>query len=128
MILLLDTSTPMCRVALVDGAVRTSYEWQADRTLAKNLLRYLTETLAESGRTLHDLTGIGVMTGPGSFTGLRIGMAVCNTLADGLAIPIVGTRGEQWQDEVLARLEAGENDRVVLPFYGAEAHITKPRK
>lgn len=128
MIVLLDTSTPVCRVTLVDGEARQEHEWQADRTLAKNLLRYLTEALAESGRSLHDLSGIGVMTGPGSFTGLRIGMAVCNTLADGLGIPIVGARDEGWQETALARLASGETDRVVLPYYGSEAHITKPRK
>lgn len=128
MILLIDTSTPVCRVTLVEGEARTECEWQADRTLAKNLLRYLTEALAESGLALSGLTAIGVMMGPGSFTGLRIGMAVCNTLADSLMIPIVGARGEQWQEVALERLRAGETDRVVLPYYGSEAHITKPRK
>lgn len=128
MILLIDTSTPVCRMTFVDGDRRLEQEWQADRTLAKNLLRYLTESLGEAGYVLNDLTGIGIMTGPGSFTGLRIGMAVCNTLADGLGIAIVGERGEQWREKALTRLLAGETDRVVLPYYGGEAHITKPRK
>lgn len=128
MIVLIDTSTPVCRIALIDGGQQRDFEWQADRTLAKNLLRYLTDALAEVGGTLYDLKGIGVMTGPGSFTGLRIGMAVCNTLADGLNIAIVGERGDGWQQVALRRLRAGENDRVVLPYYGGEAHITRPRK
>lgn len=128
MILLLDTSTPVCRVTLVEGEARQEWQWQADRTLAKHLLGYLTDCLAERGQTLHNVSGIGIMTGPGSFTGLRIGMAVCNTLADALSIPIVGARGEAWQDEALARLAAGETDSVVLPHYGGEAHITQPRK
>lgn len=128
MILLLDTSIPLCRVSIVDDEARHDYEWQADRTLARDLLGYLEARLGEYGATFSSLTGIGVMVGPGSFTGLRIGMAVCNTLADGLAIPIVGTRGDNWQATALARLAAGENDRVVLPFYGSDATITKPRK
>ena len=128
MILLLDTSTPVCRAVLIDGDQRVERDWQADRTLAKYLLKFLTELLAKSGHTIHDLTGIGVMTGPGSFTGLRIGLAVCNTLADGLRIPIVGERGDDWQARALSRLEAGETDRIVLPHYGAAAHITAPRK
>lgn len=128
MILLLDTSTPICRVVLVDGAHRFEKEWQADRTLARNLLRYLTDAVQEAGYELTALTGIGIMTGPGSFTGLRIGMAVGNTLADSLTIPIVGARGDDWQNEALDRLEHGESDGVVLPYYGGEAHITKPRK
>lgn len=128
MILLLDTSTPVCRAVLLDGDQRVARDWQADRTLAKHLLKFLTELLAETGHTIHDLSGIGIMTGPGSFTGLRIGMAVCNTLADGLQIPIVGERGDDWQARAVSRLQAGETDQVVLPHYGAAAHITKPRK
>lgn len=128
MIILLDTSTPVCDLVLVDGDYRLERQWQADRTLARNLLRYMTDALAESGRTLHDVTGIGLMAGPGSFTGLRIGMAVCNTLADGLGVPIVGERGDSWRAAALNRLQSGQSDRIVLPYYGADAHITQPRK
>lgn len=128
MILLLDTSTPVCHAVLIDGGQRLVREWQADRTLARSLLKFLTELLAETGHTIHDLTGIGVMTGPGSFTGLRIGLAVCNTLADGMHIPIVGERGDAWQQRAIERLQAGETDQIVLPHYGSAAHITAPRK
>jgi tRNA threonylcarbamoyladenosine biosynthesis protein TsaB len=128
MILFLDTSTPECKLTLIDDATRHDASWQADRTLARDLLGYLEQRLAEAGSTMEQLTGIGLMTGPGSFTGLRIGMAVCNTLADALQIPIVGTRGDAWQQAALDRLTAGETDKIVLPFYGGDAHITKPRK
>ena len=128
MIILLDTSTPVCRLTLVNGDERIHNEWQADRTLAKHLLRYLHDQLAQQGKSFTDVTGIGVFQGPGSFTGLRIGMTVLNTIADAQAIPIVGTQGEDWQNEALVRLEAGKNDQMILPFYGSEAHITTPRK
>jgi tRNA threonylcarbamoyladenosine biosynthesis protein TsaB len=49
-------------------------------------------------------------------------------MADSLAIPIVGGEGETWKNQVLAKIQAGENDQIVLPLYGSEAHITKPRK
>lgn len=128
MILLLDTSTPECKVTLIDGDVRHDYVWQADRTLARHLLSHLEQRLQEAGGSIERLSGIGLMIGPGSFTGLRIGMAVCNTLADALEIPIVGTQGDAWQQAALDRLAAGDNDKIVLPFYGGDAHITKPRK
>ena len=128
MILLLDTSTPVCKLTLVDGGARYDDEWQADRQLAKNLLRYLNEQLLKHQATFGNIAGIGVFTGPGSFTGLRIGLTVLNTLADSENIPIVGTNGENWQNEALAKLGEGQNDRVVLPFYGAEANITAPKK
>lgn len=128
MILLLDTSTMECRLTLIDGELRRDFAWQADRTLAKHLLAFLEEKLHEAGSDFAQLSGIGVLRGPGSFTGLRIGMAVLNTLADALQIPIVGAEGGDWQATALSRLRAGENDQVVLPHYGSEAHITKPRK
>ena len=128
MILLLDTSTPVCRLVFVDGDWRVEKEWEAGRTLAKSLLGFLVKELESVDKNWSDLTGIGVFQGPGSFTGLRIGMTVVNTVADALAIPIVATKGEDWQGSALSRLDAGENDRLALPFYGAEANITKPRK
>jgi tRNA threonylcarbamoyladenosine biosynthesis protein TsaB len=128
MILLLDTSTPVCKFTLQDGDWQYHNEWQADRTLAKNLLKYLQDQLAENGKIFTDISGIGVFKGPGSFTGLRIGLTVLNTMADSLQIPIVGAEGDDWQVQVLESLESGKNDKIVLPFYGGEAHITKPRK
>lgn len=128
MILLLDTSTPVCKLTFVDGEWRYSDEWQANRELAKDLLGYLKLQLEKNGKTWSNISAIGVFQGPGSFTGLRIGLSVLNTIADSEAIPIVGGLGETWQDEVLAKLSRGENEKIVLPFYGGEANITKPRK
>lgn len=128
MILLLDTSTGTCKLTFVVAANTIHHEWQADRSLAKNLLKYLEEKLNEQSVSWRDITGIGVMKGPGSFTGLRIGMTVLNTIADTLQIPIVGETGEDWQETAIQRLQHGENEQIVLPEYGREANITKPRK
>lgn len=128
MILLLDTSAPICRLVLIGEGLRHDAEWEANRELAKGLLGYLEAELAKVDKAVEDITGIGVFRGPGSFTGLRIGLTILNTLADTLSIPIVGATGDEWQANALARLENGENERVILPFYGSEAHITSPRK
>lgn len=128
MILLLDTSTPACKLALITGDDRHDQTWEAGRGLAKGLLGFLEKELRAVGASWSDLSGLGVFQGPGSFTGLRIGMTVLNTMADALAIPIVASIGEDWQGVALARLEAGENDHLALPFYGTEANITTPRK
>lgn len=128
MIILLDTSTPLCTLTLIDGEARVDEQWQADRTLATGLLAYLTDSLGKAGKTIHDISAIGVFEGPGSFTGLRIGLTILNTIADSQGIPIVGGQGESWQADVLAKLDNGQNDRIVMPFYGSEAHITAPRK
>lgn len=124
MIILLDTSTAVCFLTVIDGDSRQSYEWEAGRTLAHGLLRFLQEKTGD----LRNITGIGVMKGPGSFTGLRIGLAVANTLADSLNVPIVGVGGDDWQELALEKLRAGENEKIIMPEYGAAAHITTPRK
>ncbi len=113
---------------LVDGSEVSASEWQADRTLAREMLGYLRDRLAGQGKDFSDVSGIGVFRGPGSFTGLRIGLTVLNTLAAAKSIPIVGVTGVDWQDQALDRLEAGENDTIVLPEYGSPAHVTTPRK
>ncbi len=128
MIVLLDTSTPICNLTLTDGGWQYDGQWEAGRGLAKGLLGYLKSQLEKNGKSWADITAIGVFQGPGSFTGLRIGLAVLNTIADSQAVPIVGGQGDAWQAQVLAKLEAGDDEKIVLPFYGSEAHITKPRK
>ncbi len=128
MILLLDTSTPTCRLSLIDGDQRYDTEWVADRQLAHGLLLFLNDQLAMHGWTWADLSGLGVYRGPGSFTGLRIGLTILNTLADSLAVPIIGTDGDAWQNRALTALKEGNNDRIVLPLYDRDANITTPRK
>lgn len=126
--LLIDTSTPVCKMTLVKGDERTNYTWEAGRTLAKNIFTYLGEVCNSADITYDSLDGLGVFRGPGSFTGLRIGLTVANTIASSQSIPIVGTAGDDWQQQAVDRLIAGENDKIVLPEYGSDARITKPRK
>lgn len=128
MILLLDTSTSVCRLGVMTTSEPTWHEWEANRELAKGLLKYITDILAEYNGSLSDVTGIGAFKGPGSFTGLRIGLTVANTLADGLNVPIVGQSGDTWSTVAVSELQEGKNHRIVMPDYGADAHITKPRK
>lgn len=128
MILLLDTSTPVCKLSFVQGDWRFDDEWESGRTLAKGLLAYLQDNLAKNDKKWTDISGIVAYKGPGSFTGLRIGLTVLNTFADSESVPIVGATGDDWQTVGLDRLSRGENDELVMPEYGAEAHITTPRK
>ncbi len=128
MILLLDTSTSLCHVTIVDGDHTYEHQWQADRQLAKGLLIFLRDCLAEHQAGWDSLTALGIFKGPGSFTGLRIGITVLNTIAADRQIPIVGCTDSGWQTDALARLEVGENDQIVLPFYGRDANITTPKK
>jgi len=82
--LCLDTSTPTARVAVLDGAGQTRFaaEATADRH-AGHLLPLCAEALRAAGTTVAELAGIACGGGPGSFTGLRVGLAA----AKGLALP-----------------------------------------
>jgi len=127
-ILLLNTSSPTCHITLVEGGERYESKWEAQRELAHGLLSHLEAELALRNKAFADITGIGVFKGPGSFTGLRIGLTVLNTIADAEGVPIVGVTGDDWQQVAESRLEHGDDDRIVLPLYGSDAHITAPRK
>ena len=59
------------------------------------VLPLIDQLLNKHGKTLQDLTGIEVNTGPGSFTGLRVGVTIANTLAHSLQIPINGGKPGQ---------------------------------
>src|SRR6266496_4545438 len=130
MILSLKTDSPLAQIELLDdrGAVIARDPWQADRALAKELHARIRDILQVHQKGWDDLTAVIIFRGPGSFTGLRIGVTVANALGYGLNIPIVGAVGETWQAQALERLRSGANDRVVLPQYGSEAHITRPKK
>lgn len=128
MILLLDTSTPVCRVGLFDGSSTKEVSWEAGRQLSLGLLSYLEEQLADANISWSDVTGIVVFKGPGSFTGLRIGASVINALVSVWKIPSVGTTGDDWRAAGIARIQAGESDGIILPEYGSDANITTPRK
>lgn len=129
MILLINTSDQTCQLLLVDSeGQRHDASWLAGRQLARQLPVKIVELLDARQATWDDITGIGIYQGPGSFTGLRIGCAVFNTIAYEKQIPIVGVRGENWQDVAINSLIAGENQQIVLPYYGRPANITKPSK
>lgn len=127
-ILFLDTAEADCYVKLQIADRQQEFSWSAGRNLSDGLLKFLQQCLSDCNLDWSDLTGVVVFRGPGSYTSLRIGLTVANTLADGLNIPIVGTDGETWQADGLARLAAGENDQIVLPIYLQPVHITQPKK
>lgn len=126
--MLLDTSSKDCRIYFYDKNNYIENTWLADRDLAQGLFDYIKSNLKSNNYYLDDISGMGIFIGPGSFTGLRIGMTVANTIADINKIPIVGVSGEDWKELAIKRLNDGENDRLVVPNYGSEANITRPKK
>lgn len=67
-----------------------SYETSAKKDKSQKLLPFISETLASLGLSLEDITEIEVDPGPGSFTGLRVGVTVAQTLGYMLGVPVNG--------------------------------------
>jgi tRNA threonylcarbamoyladenosine biosynthesis protein TsaB len=128
LILTIRTDKPEAEIGLFDNDNKLAYEmWQAHRELSDTIHLKIKDILASRQKELPDIQGIVAYLGPGSFTGLRIGLSVANALADGLTTPIVGSQTDDWLRLGLKRLQNGENDSVALPEYGAPVHIT-PQK
>jgi tRNA threonylcarbamoyladenosine biosynthesis protein TsaB len=89
-LLAVDTSTTQAGIALYDGSVLAESVWQAGRDHGRHLMPAIQETMARLGRKPADLTAVAAARGPGSFTGLRVGLAVVRGLAVALAIPAYG--------------------------------------
>ena len=108
--LYLNTSTPTTILKLDDK----TYEWDSGHDLAEKLLEFIRDKLEENNKTWQDISEITFMSGPGSFTGLRIGATIVNTLAHELKIPLYDHHGKKHQ--------------IILPDYGRGANISQPKK
>jgi tRNA threonylcarbamoyladenosine biosynthesis protein TsaB len=85
--LFIDTSDSKEVVIKLDSK---EYKADAKEQKAQKLLPFIKETLESQNKKLEDLTEIEVNTGPGSFTGLRVGVSVANALGWTLGIPVNG--------------------------------------
>jgi len=86
-----DTATEIGTVGLVDGGeVLGEYTFQAGESQSEKLLSAIDLLLRELEKKVTDVKKIAVSRGPGSFTGLRIGISTAKGLAHGLEVPLVG--------------------------------------
>ncbi|MBO5709555.1 MAG: tRNA (adenosine(37)-N6)-threonylcarbamoyltransferase complex dimerization subunit type 1 TsaB [Bacteroidales bacterium] len=93
-ILLIESSTSLCSVALAEGGVITSYkESSAPKAHASLTAVFIRDILSERGITLNDCDAVCVSMGPGSYTGLRVGVSTAKGLCFGSGKPLmaVGT-------------------------------------
>jgi tRNA threonylcarbamoyladenosine biosynthesis protein TsaB len=91
-LLVLDTATrtPVVAIASLAGAVLGERRWTSRHRHGEELLGQLDGLLAELDLVRTSIAGVIVGTGPGSFTGLRIGLATAKLIAYGLAVPLTG--------------------------------------
>ncbi len=93
LLLALDTTTRVCSVALGDEQnILAEYFLNVNRKHSQGLLPMIVSLFNDSGVDKSQLAGLAVNIGPGSFTGIRIGLATAKGFCQGLDIPVVGVK------------------------------------
>ncbi len=124
-LLALDTATrrPTLAIASAEGNLLGEKQWESRHRHGEQLLEQVNQLLAETGVARREIGGVVVGTGPGSFTGLRIGLATAKTIAYTLKIPLRGVSTTvalalaasdgQGNSRIAVTLPAGASDRYV---------------
>lgn len=116
-LLAIDTSGPVCGVAVMkNGVVCSEHMVQNRLTHSVNLLPMIDAALEAAGLGLDALDRIGVVTGPGSFTGVRLGVSTVKGLAHGCGKPVAAVNAL----EAMA-MGVGSFDGVICPIQDARA-------
>jgi len=117
MIICLETATNLCSVALCDSAgVISLKENNESKSHASMLTVFIEELLRDQGIRARDLEAVAVSKGPGSYTGLRIGVSVAKGIAYGASIPLIGieTTLSMFRGISQSRNFSGESDSNLL--------------
>lgn len=131
-LLAIDTSTERAGIALFDGSLVAEDAWLAGRSHTTTVLPRMAHMLEAAGITIGEIGGIGVATGPGTFTGLRVGLSIAKGLVLGgvpnlIGISTLDAIAEPLRDvraRVLALIPAGRG-RLVWSMY-ANGHAGAP--
>jgi tRNA threonylcarbamoyladenosine biosynthesis protein TsaB len=117
LILNIETATRNCSVALgKDGEAIAVNEIAGEGYLhAEKLHVFIQDTLTQAGFAFKDLTAIAVSMGPGSYTGLRIGVSAAKGLCYALNIPLIAVDTL----EVMAMQVSAEKDELIVPLIDA---------
>jgi tRNA threonylcarbamoyladenosine biosynthesis protein TsaB len=135
LILAFDTSLDLCSVALWrDGDVLSSASHNMARGHSEALIPMLTSAMAQAGLDFRALDRIAVTTGPGSFTGVRIGLAAARGLALGSDVPLIGVttpavaafaaRDEAGERAIAAVVDSGRAEVFIQIFHPDMSEIT----
>src|ERR1700674_5841625 len=108
LILTIRTDKPKAEISLWSDTHELGViTWQAHRELSVTIHSKINQLLRHYHKTWQDITGVICFRGPGSFTGLRIGLTVGNALAYSLNVPIVATQKKNWKTTGISQLQKG---------------------
>jgi len=89
-ILAIDTATEACSVALLDNGTTHAHFELCPREHTQRILPMVRDVLNQAGVSLSDIDALAFGRGPGSFTGVRIGIGIAQGLAFGASLPMIG--------------------------------------
>jgi tRNA threonylcarbamoyladenosine biosynthesis protein TsaB len=139
-ILNLDTSTQLCSVSIAENGITIAEKEDiSENRHATQLTALINNVLADSNLSLKALCAIAISSGPGSYTGLRIGTSVAKGLCYGLDIPLIGVSTLQGLAYAMAESKADEagiyvpmldarNNNAYMAIYDAENNIIEKDK
>lgn len=128
--LYIDTATAVA-VSVQCGRVADRRAVNREQHSSRVLMPLIKRCCAKNHTPFQKLSGIGVVSGPGPFTSLRVGVATANALGFALDIPVVGVRTGRVSDfkafvtTANAKLKKTKLFTPVKPYYGRAPHITK---
>lgn len=104
--LILETSTKVCSVAIFNGSNLISLcETYAENQHASTLAPLIQQCLENTGIKIAQLSAIGISSGPGSYTGLRVGLATAKGIAFGSKLPLISLDTLQGMAQTVLKLE-----------------------
>jgi tRNA threonylcarbamoyladenosine biosynthesis protein TsaB len=127
MLLAIDTSTAQVGLALYDGAqVAGELFWRSQANHTIELAPGIAELLARTGTSMDAVQAVGIALGPGSFTSLRVGLALAKGLALARHLPLIGiptldilVAGIAVQNLALAAVLQAGRGRLAVSWYKA---------
>lgn len=132
-ILAVDTSSKICAVAILeDNKVIDEIKLDNGKTHSENLMPIIKEILDKNNLTLKDMNLIAVSVGPGSFTGIRIGIATIKPMAEVYNLPVASVTSletlarnieNEEEDFTIISLIDARNNQVYAGFFDTEYNL-----
>ena len=126
MYIFIDTSKDFTIVSLLNLKLEeiSSIKKEGMKNQSENLLKLVDKVLTNNEKNKKDIEAIFVFVGPGSYTGLRVGVATANALAFSLKIKVIGVEKKPTKTDLN---KFGKSAKTVMPKYSNPAKITEAR-
>ncbi len=132
MILSIETSTRVFSVSLFEDSEIANIELKYDVTHSQNIVSTVEFLLRSINKSINDVDEIYTGCGPGSFTGIRIGLSFANTVYQSTGIPVLGIpsldllafEGGKWYNPAVSFIKS-RRDEVYAAFYNSGKRITE---